>query len=166
MTVVVTALEIQKQSFGRLDDIRDAMGMWFSEIDATGDASAGQVQIDMTFDLASLYSLEWAGGQCDNAGAGELQTGWFPSLPVLKGGGRLTCSAGAPAVDLTGTGTVYPPLYSTRLPLSMNHPAVGAALLRCEFETNINGASYTLQAWGYYWDIGAQFASGGPRRPF
>jgi len=167
MSVAFTAAadNIQKLGYGPTRAPDEVEGEYVFRVGVTGDASAGDAQVDQVFDRSNLYSLEQVYLIVNDAGAGDA---WVNVLTALPGktdsGGFFPAFAFGPPV-VVGANSLWV-VRELHLPIMGGFfSQLGVPLVRATFETNIAARLYTLRGWGYFWNLNARRHSGGPKRP-
>jgi len=177
------ALETDISHFNvwRQRDIRDPLGIWVGRQGVTGDASGGAIKVGFNVPAANraahvycCYDVSFATLTVtfdNDLTKVRLLTNWpdsDPSVPGIQGYGSLavyTTAADAqftpPVVGFTipviGAAQRFIPLWTTQ--------GSGLTIVEVEHGGNVDTATYSFEAFGYYWDQAVRDAPGGPRHP-
>ena len=161
-------------SFGGLPDKRLPAGLWFGSVSGTGDATAGQVQLQLVIEGASgpgglIYGIkrlssrrgsviaENASLQYDNFTPRERQTVTAP-LFALEALATETLSTSEVV-------TVPWPKDGHDIIGMRNAALASAAALLVVWPTNTDTVPFEMVAEGYYWLKEANLLPGGPQLP-
>jgi len=171
-------------------DARDPLGLWFGEVRATGDASAGHIRFIFRVQAArraqyvfAAYNVSLqipAGLAATTATWLMLRTNW-PNIASATGQAftpyehlRLgtTPEIGSVAGDAdfqeSPFGINGQLLHPNDRFLLLSDPRRGGTameILELQVGTNENTVLYIASAWGYFWDRAVYQAPGGPRHP-
>lgn len=173
-------------------DARDPLGVWGFRHGVTGDASGGSIKVitrvvagKRSAYVYTAYAAQVAqltGASAATIAKLRLLTNWpnvdpapgvqaFSTLMVgrIVGGGNLTAPHTGPGADATIPGSTpwiggnerFILLFDPRQPAGLG----ALDILEFEIETNTNLATYSFEAYGYFWDRSVMQAPGGPRHP-
>lgn len=130
--------------------------LWTASASATGDATGGNLIAGVTFKPGLLYSVEQVSGG---------QTGGTLVLGVIQ---LVTRDAGLIlqfAVSLTGSVISASHANPANLNWPIFRPDGTADAVLDHARANENLTVWTLDAWGYAWDLEANRSELGPQRP-
>jgi len=172
-------------------DIRDPLGVWAFRLGVTGDASGNPITVGIDIPAARrsayLYTIyhaqvsqltgvitaaniktriltNWPDADPDAgvfAYASNLQSRLVGSTnfnaPIAGPGGSASASAGPLIFPLDRFLLMFDPRQQESLG--------DMEIFQFELEVNTNAATYSFEAYGYYWDRSVMQAPGGPRHP-
>jgi len=182
---VLETVNIVETALWPQHDARDPLGVWGARDLISGDASGGviqsQIQVSAARRAGNVYTCYSAmsvqtGGTSDTATLMRLRllTNWpdidritagaqgfatWRSSPIEAGFG--TDPTGGPANELISPNDRFILLLDPGV-VGAGNPMVLVEILR---NANVDGATYSFEAYGYYWDRGVLNAPGGPRHP-
>lgn len=165
---------VERRSWRGYDDPGLPVGMWVGEVEATGDASAGFVQLSLLFQIAAdplsafLFNLEQIMISHDNEGGGtDIATLSAVRLGFLTDS-RPFAASQRWNFQLDNSGPRDVPAFANALtrPLFLGRPTTRGNTATLEAQLlNVNLVGYTMQAQGYVWEPRSILAPGGLRRP-
>jgi len=180
---IATTIEVIETQQWPQGDIRDPLGLWGARKGVTGDASGGsaKVEFDVAADkraayLYTIYSATWAqltGTATEIFLKARILTNW----PDVDPDAGVQAFATLRMVDSRSSGFSAPingpqePLISPndRFILCFDprqQESLGVLpILEIEASGQIDTATYSFEAWGYFWDRSVANAPGGPRHP-
>lgn len=139
------------------------MGAWELLGIAVGDGTGGDVLFDHNFEAGFIYSLEAVGTLADDGAAHDVRVTWEPRFLV----GAQAYQVGVASV-IVGGNVVSASRDAGLRYLPVSHPYPGDATpvgVTITVEANNAGTFYRVNAWGYYWGLGAILTDTGPLRP-
>ncbi len=168
-------------------DGRDPLGVWVARHPITGDASGGSIKVGFRVTTASAggriytaYSLQIA-GLTGAISASTMKTRLLTNFPdadiaagisgfstllftvvapgIFEADGAMTAPGAGPAQDLVKPNDRFILLFGPQ----RSQTAVNIAEL--ELAENIDLATYSFEAYGYFWDRQVLYVPGGPRHP-
>lgn len=164
-------------------DVRDPLGTWGIRHGVTGDASGGSIKVRGTVDEdkqgAFVYTCYYAmvvqltGAPSTQTYKTRLLTSW-PNVDVIPG--IQAVSTYIAHQVRASTPTFTPPISGPREPdispndrfLLLYDPRQSGGpteIIEWEYDLNLEDATYSFEAYGYYWDRSVLQAPGGPRHP-
>jgi len=182
MAITENGVIVAHQSWGQ-GDARDPLGVWGMRHGVTGDASGGGVKVigSVPAGLAAAYVYtaysaqigQLTGAFTTTPAKLRLLTNW-PNLSPVPG---VQGYASLQVVNIAGDANFTSPLIgpfdgefikpNDRFILLYDpRPSAGQLdILEFEFGDNTNLATYSFEAYGYFWDRSVMNAPGGPRFP-
>lgn len=186
MAVSIVIPVVEAQGWPQLT-IRDPLGTWGGRGLATGDASGGGIrgtfQVEALKRSAFVYTLysvniaQLSGTVVTGPMRLDLLTNW-PNIDPLAGvqayrsvvTGEFNGSTLFPDIQASissQNGAPHPMQPSDRFILLYDPRASGGPMdiVLLTLAANSDMATYSFEAWGYYWDRSVLNAPGGPRHP-
>jgi len=165
-------------------DIRDPLGVWGFRQGATG-SLAGEIKVvasapekEAAAYIFACYSLTYAQltGAIDTGARVKtrLLAGWpnIDSQAGVQGYATLGISSTiglndftAPVQGVAGTGGMVSGNQRFVLLFDPRPLATAVPLVELAVAVQVDGATYSFEGWGYYWDRSVLQAPGGPRHP-
>ncbi len=164
-------------------DARDPLGVWGARKGVTGDATGGSVKVQINevvdriggliYTCYSAIAVGLSGAFTDDAWKLRLLTGW-PDIDELAGvQGYGSAVDGLLDFNANFTAPTYVPniqgLVQNQdrflLLFDPRQQRVIHTLLEIEVAQNLDLATYSFEAYGYYWDRSVMETPGGPRHP-
>jgi len=184
---IVGAAQVLEHQLFLQGDGRDPLGVWGARVGITGDASGGTIKTGF------LVSTTTSGGRIytcyDAQVAGLSSTVVFSTLKTrlltnrpdidvlagLQGYASLLVGSGFPGF-FDADNSLTPPIAGPSIHLISSNqrfillfgPGPGQEtvnILEIEIDQNINLATYSFEAYGYFWDRQVVNVPGGPRHP-
>lgn len=158
--------EIKHQGFGQIEDIREPLGIWWFTEQLPGDGTGGSGIIQLLFPTSYIYNIERFMYHSSASISVILQAVMTPPWIPLIGGGTASfvTSHNLEGNGVSGSGLIdrHPlPFWGT----PTRTPTSGGINFNTQRGNPGIGITDTLSLWGYYWDLAAQRAAGGPLRP-
>ncbi len=177
---ISTDVEVIEQQLWPQGDVRDPLGVWGARLGVTGDATGGSIQV--TFSVATskrdayvytcygLTAAKLTGALTADAIKSRLLTNWpnVDPIPGIQGFATLIIGVSI------GSTSAFPPLQGanrdllsseSRYILLFARTGTPLAIAELEWDNNLNLATYSFEAYGYFWDRSVLQAPGGPRHP-
>lgn len=186
---IATTVEIIPTAIFTPRDFRDPLGVWGARLGVTGDATGNSIKVGFVVPQArraefvyTCYSVNLTALTVSAENAQgirvRLLTNW-PNIDPLAGvQGYSTAIFGSMNTDanftppiggMSGTTPGHPFLGPFDRFLLLYDPRAGVAgdltIVEIEGGFNTDGATYSFEAYGYYWDRGVMATPGGPRHP-
>ncbi len=176
---IVRAQEIWPQR-----DARDPLGVWVRRFGVTGDATGGAITVtfiapadrraSFVFTCYNLTAVQLTGTPIATTVKARLLTNWPDADPEAGVRGYASAIAAVTLTDADFSGQVSVPpnglvepnqrfilLYDPR-----QNPALGTLdIVEVQWGVNTDLATYSFEAYGYYWDRAILTTPGGPRHP-
>jgi len=164
-------------------DARDPLGVWGFRVGVTGDASGGSVKVGCleaadrksayVYTCYSAIAVGLVGAFTDDAVKCRLLTNWPDVDPIAGQQGYATAISQLLNFNSNFTPPVYvpniQPLVSPNerfiLLFDPRPTSALSTLVEMEIAQNLNGGTYSFEAYGYYWDRSVMDTPGGPRHP-
>lgn len=169
-------------------DARDPLGVWVTREGVTGDATGGSIKVGVNIPVGrdsgriyTCYSVNIAkltGIDAASAGKVRLLTNFPDADPSVGVQGyasarRVTINAGTgltppiTMIDAADIGVTPQERFLLLFGpvLTEDEEPGGVNIVELEINENENLATYTFEAWGYYWDRQVLYVPGGPRHP-
>jgi len=177
-------VELKTSQLWPQGDIRDPLGVWGARLPVTGDASAGEIKVNIVAAQAeraayiyTCYSAVMAvllsPGGVQLGAVCRLLTNWPDIDPIagVQGYGSailrtiaistaMTAPLGAPAEPLINPADRFLLLFDPR-----PQPSTDLAIVELKLANQVNNDLYSFEAYGYYWDRSVLDAPGGLRHP-
>ena len=166
-------------------DARDPLGIWGFRLGITGDATGGSIKMQARaraglaaayiYTCYSLNAVQLSGTITTDARIkSRLLTNW-PDIDALVGVQGYSSARYAPTitnVDFTSpvqgieAGQALVTEAERFMLLFDPRPSAGALdIIELEYTDNADGATYSFEGWGYFWDREVLSTPGGPRHP-
>ena len=165
-------------------DARDPLGVWAARLGVTGDATGGEIKVQISVPadrraahIYTCYSANISGlviaGATTLLAQCRLLTNWpdISSIAGVQGYSSnimrtLQLQGGGTSPEGSTIGQLVQP--SDRFLLLFDpRPQPGSAMpiLELKLATQVDGDTYTFEAYGYFWDREVLDTPGGPRHP-
>jgi len=163
-------------------DIRDPLGVWGARLGVTGDGSDGikvamrasaGVNAAYIYTCYSAIAVQLTGTPSAFAIKCRLLTNW-PNVDVAVAGvqgygsargGIMRQSSAFTAPNAVPDLTLVAPNERFLLLFDPRPSRGDLDIVEIEIGTNVTAATYSFEAYGYYWDRSVTNAPGGPRHP-
>lgn len=163
-------------------DARDPLGIWGARLGVTGDASGGSIKVAFNVPanirgahVYTCYAVTFA-QLTGVVTARNVKTRLLTNLPDVDPQEGIT---GFTTLNISNTATldsVTPPILGMkgedpgvkdidRFILLRTDTGTPLTIVEMEFGENLLAATYSFEAYGYYWDRLVMQAPGGPRHP-
>jgi len=137
-----------------------AIGQWFTQADATGDATGGyaslQINIPAAAGLQMGLSLAGASLEMTPGTAMACKMMMFPNYLPIAAPSSLTPAiavSGTMSLDLAGTGaSALLDFKALAEYIILPEAPQQTFILFAVWQTNVNAAVYKMTAWGFLWD--------------
>ncbi len=163
-------------------DARDPLGVWGARIGITGDATGTGIKIGFRIPAEKSGARIYTCYDVNAAGlTGALLVSTFkvrlltnhPDIDISPGlqGYASLLLRGSYFVVNTGLtapiGGLLEPVFRSneRFILLFGTPGIATTIVETELEQNVDGGTYSFEAYGYFWDREVLYAPGGPRHP-
>lgn len=180
---IITSVDIITNALWPQGDARDPLGVWGARLGVTGDATGSSILVRVNvpaaisgrfvFTLYDFVIAQLTGTITATSGKIRLLTNWpnIDPIPQVQGFGsfRVFAFSGSSNFQAPIAGIANEQPYSSPqrfLLLFDPRSSVGAiTIAELELAVNTDLATYSFEAYGYYWDRGVLNAPGGPRHP-
>lgn len=164
-------------------DARDPLGVWGARLGITGDATGGSIKVGMVvpqdktgkyiYTCYDINTAQLTGAFTPTSAKFRLLTGWPNIDPLLGvqayGAFRVYSFNGAALFTAPVVGISNEQPFSSPMRfLLLFDPRANAGqltIVELELALNLDLATYSFEAYGYYWDRQVLDTPGGPRHP-